>query len=76
LSHYRDGVNDYETLLLGDFEFQSGQVLPDTKLTHKTYGSLNSDHSNAILIAVPVNGTHEDAAAITHMGRLEQSASR
>jgi len=69
-------VNDYETLLLGDFEFQSGQVLPDTKLTYKTYGSLNSDHSNAILIAVPVNGTHEDAAAITHMGRLEQSASR
>ena len=64
MSHYRDGVTDYETLLLGAFEFQSGQVLPDTKLTYKTYGSLNSDHSNAVLIAVPVNGTHEDAAAI------------
>jgi homoserine O-acetyltransferase len=64
MSHYRDAVTGYETLQLGDFEFQSGVVLPDAKLTYKTYGSLNSERSNAVLVAVPVNGTHQDAAAI------------
>ena len=64
MPHYRDAVTDYETLSLGDFEFQSGAVLPDTKLTYKVFGTLNSEKSNAILIAVPVNGTHQDAAAI------------
>ena len=64
MAHYRDAVTNYDLLNLGDFEFQCGAVLTDTKLAYRTYGELNPEGSNAILIAVPVNGTHQDAASI------------
>ena len=64
MPHYRDAVTNYDLLKLGDFEFQCRVVLPDTKLAYRTYGKLNPEGSNAILIAVPVNGTHQDAASI------------
>ena len=64
MPHYRDAVTNYDLLKLGDFEFQCRVVLPDTKLAYKTYGKLNPEGSNAVLIAVPVNGTHQDAASI------------
>ena len=64
MAHYRDAVTNYDLLNLGDFEFQCGVVLTDTKLAYRTYGELNPEGSNAILIAVPVNGTHQDAASI------------
>jgi len=64
MPHYRDAVSDYDLLDLGDFEFQCGAVLPATKLAYRTYGELNPERSNGVLIAVPVNGTHQDAASI------------
>jgi|TARA_B100001971_G_scaffold33390_1_gene27905 homoserine O-acetyltransferase len=64
MPHYRESVEDYDVLNLGDFEFQSGTTIHEAKLAYKTYGKLNSEGSNAILIAVPVNGTHEDTASI------------
>ena len=64
MAHYRDAVTNYDLLNLGDFEFQCGMVLPGTKLAYRTYGELNPEGSNAVLIPVPVNGTHQDAASI------------
>tara|TARA_Y100001934_G_scaffold85937_1_gene106794 strand:- start:103 stop:1134 length:1032 start_codon:yes stop_codon:yes gene_type:complete len=66
MEHYRASIKDYEIFDLGDFRFQSGQVLPNSKLAYKTYGELNSKRDNAILIPVPVNGSHESTADI-HM---------
>ena len=64
MAHYRDSVSNYDLLNLGDFEFQCGAVLNDANLAYKTYGKLDDEGSNAVLIAVPVNGTHQDAASI------------
>jgi homoserine O-acetyltransferase len=64
MSHYRDSIDNYEIFDLGQFEFQSGSVLPNAKLAYKTLGKLNEDKSNAILLAHPVGGTHENAERI------------
>ena len=64
MSHYRDSIENYEIFDLGQFEFQSGSVLPNAKLAYKTLGKLNEDKSNAILLAHPVGGTHENAEKI------------
>ena len=41
---------DYDIFSLGDVMLQSGQVLPGATLAYKTYGSLNADRSNAVLL--------------------------
>ena len=40
----------YDLFPLGDVPLQSGQVLPDAQLAYKTYGTLNANRSNAILL--------------------------
>ena len=49
---------NYELFSLGDVTLQSGQVLPGAKLAYKTYGSLNADRSNAVLLPTFYTGTH------------------
>jgi homoserine O-acetyltransferase/O-succinyltransferase len=41
---------DYEIFSLGDFPLGNGRVLPDAKLVYKTYGQLNKQKSNAVLL--------------------------
>ena len=50
---------DYEFFSLGDVTLQSGQILPGAKLAYKTYGSLNADRSNAVLMPTFYTGTHK-----------------
>ena len=64
MAHYRESIRDYEILNLGDFKFQSGTTIPNAKLAYKTYGKLNSDASNAIVLVHGVNGTHESTASV------------
>ena len=40
-------MNNYE---LGDIELLSGETLLSAKLAYKTYGALNSDKNNVILL--------------------------
>jgi homoserine O-acetyltransferase len=40
---------------------KSGAVLPQYELVYETYGTLNADHSNAILICHALSGTHHVA---------------
>jgi homoserine O-acetyltransferase len=49
---------DYQTYALGDFGLQSGETLPDAKLTYKTYGELNSTKDNVVVLPTFYTGTH------------------
>ena len=43
---------------LGDFTFHSGETLPDIQLAYETYGTLNENKSNAILLFHALTGSH------------------
>ena len=49
---------DYEIYNLGNVELLSGEILLSAKLAYKTYGSLNSDKSNVIILPTFYTGTH------------------
>tara|TARA_B100000686_G_scaffold24074_1_gene22763 strand:- start:9597 stop:10613 length:1017 start_codon:yes stop_codon:yes gene_type:complete len=49
----------FDLFSLGDVALQSGQILPDAKLAYKTYGSLNADRNNAVLLPTFYTGTHK-----------------
>lgn len=44
---------------LGDFELEEGGVIPDCQLAYATFGELNADKSNAILIPTWFSGTNK-----------------
>lgn len=49
-AHFSDG-----------FTLKSGEVLPEFDLIYETYGKLNADKSNAVLICHALSGTHHVA---------------
>ncbi len=49
---------DHKIFSLGDFELQSGVVLSNAKLAYKTYGELNSNKDNVILLPTFYTGNH------------------
>jgi len=49
---------DYQTFQLGDVALQSGEVLNDARLAYKTYGSLNPNGDNVVLMPTFYTGTH------------------
>ena len=51
-------VENYNTFDLGDVKLQSGEILLSAKLAYKTYGSLNSDKTNVIVLPTFYTGTH------------------
>ncbi len=46
---------------LGDFQLGSGQSIKDCKIGYRTYGTLNAEKSNAILIPTWFTGTSEQS---------------
>ncbi|MDZ7638445.1 MAG: alpha/beta hydrolase [Bryobacterales bacterium] len=55
---------------LGDFKMQNGQVLENCRVTYRTYGELNRDRSNVILVPTWYNGRSEDMERYIGAGRL------
>lgn len=49
---------DYSVFRLGDFELQSGAVLPDARLAFKTYGELNPGKDNVVVLPTFFTGSH------------------
>ena len=49
---------------LGETELQSGVVLPNLKISHATFGTLNAARSNAILMPTFYGGKHTDYEAM------------
>lgn len=59
---------DYDTLELGDVRLLSGDTLHDAKLVYKTYGKLNAQRNNAIVLPAAYGGRHTDNEQIIREG--------
>jgi len=51
-------LKDYSVYDLGEFELQSGVVLPDAQLAYKTYGELNASRDNVVVLPTFYTGNH------------------
>ena len=51
-------MNKVDVYPLGDITLQSGEILPDAQLTYKTYGVLNKQRDNVIVLPTFYTGTH------------------
>ena len=51
-------ADDHSIFDLGDFELQSGTVLPGTQLAYKTYGELNASKDNVVVLPTFYTGNH------------------
>ena len=49
---------DYSIYDLGEFKLQSGVVLPDAQLAYKTYGELNENGDNVVVLPTFYTGNH------------------
>jgi len=49
---------DHAIFELGDFELQSGEVLPGAQLAYKTYGELNANGDNVVVLPTFYTGSH------------------
>lgn len=54
---------------LGNFELQSGAVLPQARLAYETHGALNARRDNAIVYPTAYAGRHADNAMFIGEGR-------
>ena len=52
-------MKDYETFDLGDVKLLSGKKLRSAKITYKTYGTLNENYDNVIVLPTFYTGTHK-----------------
>ena len=52
-------MKSYQKFNLGNIKLLSGRVLKSAQLVYKTYGSLNKDSSNVIVLPTFYTGTHE-----------------
>ncbi len=62
-------MNDYEIFDAGDLALQHGGVLRDAKLAYATYGTLDADGANAIVVPTAYGGTHRDNLWLIGPGR-------
>lgn len=53
---------------LGDFKLESGEVIKDCTISYRTYGILNSQKSNAVLVLTWLVGTTEDLDSLGYIG--------
>jgi homoserine O-acetyltransferase len=60
---------DCERFELGDVPLLSGEVLQSAKLSYKTYGKLNQDSSNVVLLPTFYTGTHKRNEGFFGTGR-------
>ncbi|MDQ0851058.1 homoserine O-acetyltransferase [Arthrobacter sp. B3I9] len=68
-----DGTVQY--IRISDLELESGSRLPDVTLAYETWGTLNADRSNAVLIEHALTGdTHVTRGASGEPGWWEQLA--
>lgn len=62
-------MQDYEIFDLGRIELQSGEVLTQAKLAYQTYGSLNPEKNNVVVLPTFYTGTHQRNEGFFGAGR-------
>ncbi len=62
-------MQDYQQFLLGDFPLQSGEVLQQASLAYATFGELNAQGNNAILITSYYTGSHRNYLKLIGPGK-------
>ncbi|MGJ3249165.1 MAG: alpha/beta fold hydrolase [Elainellaceae cyanobacterium] len=62
-------TRDYTQFQLGDIQLQSGDRLPNAQLSYITFGTLNADRSNVVLIPTYYTGTHRSYIPLIQPGR-------
>ena len=60
---------NYEIFSLGDFSLEGGRVLRGAQLAYKTYGKLNPQKTNAILLCSFFTGNHASYEFLIQEGR-------
>ncbi|HEY0379783.1 MAG TPA: alpha/beta fold hydrolase [Pyrinomonadaceae bacterium] len=58
---------------LGDFRLESGALLRDCRIGYRTFGAINKDKSNVVLVATWASGTTEQWVGNIGPGRLVDS---
>mgnify|MGYP004007947195 CR=1 FL=1 len=51
-------MKNYEKFNLGNIKLFSGKILKSAQLIYKTYGKLNKDRSNVIILPTFYTGSH------------------
>ena len=51
-------MQNYEKFKLGNIKLLSGKILKSAELAYKTYGKLNKDRSNVIILPTFYTGSH------------------
>ena len=51
-------TGEYSVFDLGEFELQSGKVLPGARLAYRTYGELHETRDNVVVLPTFYTGTH------------------
>ena len=59
---------------LGDFKLDSGEILRDCRIGYRTFGKLNSDKSNVILLPTWAGGTTQQLMSSVGPGNLADSS--
>jgi homoserine O-acetyltransferase/O-succinyltransferase len=70
------GMSSAQTLQfaeLGDFKVESGEVIHDCRIGYRTFGTLNSNKSNAVLFLTWALGTTEQLISNIGLGKLVDS---
>ncbi len=58
---------------LGDFKLENGQVIQDCKIGYRTFGKLNAQKTNAILILTWFGGAAENLKGMANPGSMADS---
>lgn len=53
---------------LGDFQLENGSVIKSCRIGYRTYGALNADRSNALLVPTWLAGTSKELADLGFIG--------
>ena len=65
------GTNDppHQSFSLGDLRLESGESIKDFSMSYVTYGTLNANKSNAILMVTSIGGNHHRIDYLIGPGR-------
>src|SRR5690625_5276814 len=65
----QENVGPFELYSIGDFELEEGGVIPNCQLSYRTFGELNENKDNVIVMPTWYSGTSKDLEGYIGAGR-------